>query len=170
MFKKTVRSLNLTEDGRPWLTDKQLDELYEQIARHPGNSLLEINENVLKLLFRAQVDLNELTKEEYPNVKLVDFHNPDRNSFIAINQFRIDTPGRTKDCIIPDIVLFVNGIPFAVIECKDAEQIHANPMFEAFRQLMRYSNQREETKLAGLKEGEPSLFYPNQILIRTCGD
>ena len=170
MFKKTVRKLNLTEDGRPWLTDKQLDELYEQIARHPGNSLLEINENVLKLLFRAQVDLNELTKEEYPNVKLVDFHNPDRNSFIAINQFRIDTPGRIKDCIIPDIVLFVNGIPFAVIECKDAEQIHANPMFEAFRQLMRYCNQREETKLAGLKEGEPSLFYPNQILIRTCGD
>ena len=29
----------------------------------------------------------------------------------AINQFRIDTPGCVKQCIIPDVVLFVNGIP-----------------------------------------------------------
>jgi type I restriction enzyme, R subunit len=116
------------------------------------------------------VDLNELTGDEFPNVQLIDFNHPERNQFIAINQFRIDTPGRVKDCIIPDIVLFVNGIPLAVIECKDANQIQANPMHEAFKQLMRYSDQREETRLSGLKEGDPVLFYPNQVLIRTCGD
>ncbi len=64
----------------------------------------------------------------------------------------------------------MNGIPLVVIECKDANEFTANPMDEAFQQLMRYSNQREETKLAGLREGEPRLFYTNQLLIRTCGD
>ncbi len=170
VFKESVRSINLTEDGHPWLTDKQLDELYDQLCHFPAKSLNEANESVLSLLFRAQVDLNELTGEEYPNVHLIDFKHPERNHFIAINQFRIDTPGRVKDCIIPDIVLFVNGIPLAVIECKDANQIQANPMHEAFKQLMRYSDQRPETKVSGLKEGDPLLFYPNQVLIRTCGD
>ena len=67
-------------------------------------------------------------------------------------------------------MLFVNGLPLVVIECKDANDFTANPMYEAFQQLMRYSDQREETKQAGLREGEPRLFYTNQMLIRTCGD
>lgn len=41
---------------------------------------------------------------------LIDFEHPERNQFHAINQFRIDTPGATKGFIIPDIVLFVNGL------------------------------------------------------------
>ena len=48
---------------------------------------------MLKLLYRSQVDVNEVTGEQYPNVKLIDFERPERNHFLAINQFRIDTPG-----------------------------------------------------------------------------
>jgi type I restriction enzyme R subunit len=36
------------------LTDRQLDELYDQVALQPSHSLLEANEAVLKLLFKAQ--------------------------------------------------------------------------------------------------------------------
>ena len=64
----------------------------------------------------------------------------------------------------------MNGLPLVVIECKDANEFTANPMYEAFQQLMRYSGQREETKQAGLHKGEPKLFFTNQLLIRTSGD
>ena len=64
----------------------------------------------------------------------------------------------------------MNGLPLVVIECKDANDFTSNPMEEAFRQLMRYSDQREETKHEGLREGEPRLFHSNQLLIRTSGD
>jgi len=170
IFNQSVRTINVTDDGQPWLTDKQLEELHDQILHQPGTSLLEANENVLKLLYRTQVDVNEVTGEQYPNVKLIDFHHPERNRFLAINQFRIDTPGGVKDFIIPDIVLFVNGLPLVVVECKDKNEFTSNPMYEAFRQLMRYSEQREGTKEAGLREGEPRLFFTNQILVRTSGD
>ena len=136
----------------------------------PNRSLVETNEAVLKLLYRTQVDTNELTGEQFPNVQLIDFERPERNHFLAVNQFRIDTPGSGKNFIIPDIVLFVNGLPLVVIECKDANDFTSNPMEEAFRQLMRYSDQREETKYEGLREGEPRLFHSNQLLIRTSGD
>jgi type I restriction enzyme R subunit len=170
IFRQAVRDINRTPQGQQWLIDKQIDDLIEELLNQPARSLVEANEAALKLLYRAQVDVNELTGEEYPNVRLIDFDHPERNHFLAINQFRIDTPGAGKEFIIPDIVLFVNGLPLVVVECKDANDFTANPMFEGFKQLMRYSDQREETRLAGQHEGEPKLFFTNQFIIRTCGD
>ena len=170
LFRDSLHAINQTDQGQPWLTDKQISDLQNELLSPPANSLVEANEAVLKLLYRTQVDSNEVTGEQFPNVKLIDFEHPERNHFVAISQFRVETPGAGKGFIIPDIVLFVNGIPLVVIECKDTNDFTANPMPEAFQQLMRYSNQREETQLAGLREGEPRLFYTNQLLIRTCGD
>ncbi len=169
VFREAVRTINTTEDGKPWLTDRQLDELRDQVLRQPNRTLLEANEAIQALLFKAQVDVNELTGEQDPVVKLIDFANPDNNQFHAINQFRIDTPGCVKQFIIPDIVLFVNGIPLCVVECKLGSPTCANPMHEAFVQLRRYRNAREATQEIWLKEGEPRLFHTNLLLIRSSG-
>jgi len=170
VFREAVRAINCTEDGTPWLTDRQLDELRDQILRQPNLTLLEANEAVQALLFKAQVDVNEVTGESDPVVKLIDFDHLESNQFHAINQFRVDTPGCVKQCIIPDIVLFVNGIPLVVVEAKIGDPNTANPMYEAFVQLLRYRNGRPETTRAGLREGEPRLFHTNLLLIRTCGE
>jgi type I restriction enzyme R subunit len=131
---------------------------------------LEATEAVQQLLFKAQVDRNELTGEADPVVRLIDFEHPERNRFHAINQFRIDTPGCVKRCIIPDIVLFVNGIPLVVVEAKIGDANTANPLHAAFEQLLRYRNGRPETRSAGLREGEPRFFQSNLMLIRSCGE
>jgi type I restriction enzyme R subunit len=170
VFRAAVRDVNRTADGKPWLTHRQLDDLRDQLVRHPSRTLLEANEAVQALLFKAQVDVNELTSESDPVVQLIDFAHPERNVFHAINQFRIDTPGCVKSYIIPDIVLFVNGIPLVVVEAKIGDPNTANPMHEAFVQLLRYRNARPETAAAGLREGEPRLFYSNLLLVRTCGE
>jgi len=166
-FVSSISQVNLTDSGEQWLTKEQLEKLHDEITSQSGNSLREINEKVQELLYRNQVDKNELTGEEDPNVQLIDFKNPENNSFHAINQFRIDTPSGVKDFIIPDIVLFVNGLPVVVVECKDLNSYEVNPMAEAFKQLMRYSEQREETIASGHKEGEPKLFHANQFVVRT---
>jgi len=170
VFKQSVKSINKLADGTEWLTDKQLDELHDELTDQAGKDLLEANKDVLNLLYKAQVDVNEVTGEEYPVVKLIDFGSPEANTFHAIRQFRIDTPGKVKPFIIPDIVLFVNGLPLVVIECKDSNIFTSNPIYEAIKQLRRYSDQREETIEAGLKEGEERLFHFNQLMIATIGD
>ncbi|OIQ92634.1 type-1 restriction enzyme R protein [mine drainage metagenome] len=170
VFRESVRAINLTPDGKTWLTDRQLDDLRAQILRQPNRTLLEANEAVQALFLKAQVDVNEVTGEPDPVVALIDFAHPERNVFHAINQFRIDTPGCVKSFIIPDIVLFVNGIPMVVIEAKIGDATTANPMHAAFEQLLRYRNGRPETAAAGLREGEPRLFHTNLLLIRTCGE
>ncbi|MCK9293878.1 MAG: HsdR family type I site-specific deoxyribonuclease [Desulfobulbaceae bacterium] len=169
VFAQAVAAINTTAAGEKWLTGKQLHDLYDQILRQPNRTLLEANEAIQKLIFKAQVDVNEITGEEDPVARLIDFATPENNQFHAINQFRIDTPGCVKQFIIPDIVLFVNGIPLAVVECKKGGPTCANPMIEAFEQLQRYMNRRTATRHYGLKEGEPRLFHTALLLIRTCG-
>ena len=169
VFDEAVRRINAMPNGEPWLTDRQLDDLRSQLLRQPNRTLLEANEAIQALLFKAQVDVNEQTGEADPVVKLIDFEHPENNSFHAINQFRIDTPGCARAFIIPDIVLLVNGIPLCVVECKKGSEVCANPMAEAFVQLQRYMNKRPETAAAGLREGEPRLFHSSLLLIRSCG-
>ena len=170
VFRASVRAINRIADGREWLTARQLDDLRDQLLRQPSRTLLEANEAVQALLFKTQVDVNELTGESDPVAQLIDFVHPARNAFHVINQFRVDTPGCVKSCIIPDIVLFVNGIPLVVIEAKIGDANTANPLHAAFGQLLRYRNGRPETAAAGLREGEPRLFHSNLLLIRTCGE
>ena len=169
VFDAAVRRINTLPNGAPWLTDRQLDDLRSQLLRQPNRTLLEANEAIQALLFKAQVDVNEATGEADPVVKLIDFAHPENNTFHAINQFRIDTPGCVRAFIIPDIVLLVNGIPLCVVECKKGSETCANPMAEAFVQLQRYMGKRLETAAAGLREGEPKLFHSNLLLIRSCG-
>jgi type I restriction enzyme, R subunit len=166
VFKDSIKAINKMPDGTEWLTDKQLNELLFEIQNFPGKSLHEANKEIHRLLLKGTtVNKNELTGEVNPTVRLVDFRNWDRNSFIAINQFRLLTPGASRTGIIPDIVLFLNGLPVVVVEAKDFEV--AEPLSEAYLQVTRYANTRQDDY--GVKEGEEKLFHYNIFSIITHG-
>ena len=167
-FIAAVRAINL-HAGSPWLTDEQLEGLYEDFTDFGERSLLENNQAFIERLHKWQVDENTITGEQNPVVKIIDFDHWQANSFIAINQYRLDTPGGVKECIIPDVVLLVNGMPLVVIECKDVNSFTTDPMHQAVEQLRRYADLREPEGSA-LKEGEPKLFYTNQLMVATHGD
>lgn len=145
----------------PFLTDAQVDELERKITTFQKNSLLENNQQVLHyLLENTTVSKNEQTGELSPTVRFIDFDNLENNNFTAISQFKVVVTG-TDHHIIPDMVLFVNGLPLVVVEAKSSKV--KEPIPEAIDQLMRYSEQRGDTG-----EGNKELFYYNQILITTC--
>lgn len=146
----------------PWLEDDQVEEVIKQLtASFPGTELIKNNRHVFSLLLEnTSISENRQTGEKSPTVYLVDFKHRDNNSFIAVCQFKVRILG-TEHYILPDIVLFLNGLPVVVIECKSPKVKDAIP--EAINQILRYSEQR------GFKgEGNSSLFYYNQIVIATC--
>lgn len=166
VFKDSIKAINKTEDGGDWLTNKQLDEILFEIQNFAGKNLHEANKEIHRMLLKGTtVAINEITGEQNPTVRLVDFRNYDRNSFIAINQFRLLTPGASRQGIIPDIVLFLNGMPVVVVEAKDLDV--AEPLSEAYLQVTRYANTREDDY--GFKEGEEKLFHYNIFSIITHG-
>ena len=66
------------------------------------------------------------------NLKYIDWETPQNNMFHVTEEFAVDSRDRQHNAR-PDIVLFINGIPFAVIECK-APHI---PVDEAVGQMIR---------------------------------
>lgn len=145
-----------------WLEDDQIDEVVKQLtASFPSTSLIQNNRHVFQLLMEGtSVSENRKTGERSPTVRFIDFTRRDKNGFLAVCQFKIRILG-TEHHIIPDIVLFLNGLPIVVIECKSPKV--KEPIPEAIDQLLRYSEQRESKG-----EGSAPLFYYNQFLIVTC--
>jgi type I restriction enzyme R subunit len=165
-FRESFREVILEKELResikrinPWIEDDQITEVIRRISTPQTNSLLEINREIHYLLTEnTSVQENRKTGEKSPTVKFIDFRNPENNTFIAISQFKVNIPGTEKH-IIPDIVLFVNGLPLIVVECKSPAT--SDPINEAITQLMRYSNRRET------KEGNEKLFWYNLLMIAT---
>ena len=162
-FKDALRRLN------PWLEDDQVDALCEQMQTYdfPTDKLLDNNICVFDRLMDGLSAYNEESGDE-ETVRLIDWDDMEhfapatsKNEYLAISQYKVRIPG-TEEHIIPDVVLFVNGMPLVVIECK-APDI-AEPMVEGIEQLMRYQNRRGSQEL----EGVPELFYYNQFVVSTC--
>jgi len=159
MLKVLRAQLKIIND---WLENDQVEEVVKQItASFPGSGLIANNRHVFTLLLEnTSVSENRRTGEKSPTVRFVDFTHRDNNRFIAVCQLKVRILG-TEHHIVPDIVLFLNGLPVAVIECKSPKVKDAIP--EAIDQMLRYSEQR------GAKgEGSAPLFYYNQIVIATC--
>jgi len=146
----------------PWIEDDQIEEVIKQLTvDFPGTGLIENNKHVLNLLLEnTSVSKNRQTGDNSPPVHFIDFKNRDKNRFIAVCQFKVRILG-TEHHIVPDIVLFVNGLPVVLIECKSPRVKAALP--EAIDQILRYSEQRGATG-----EGCARLFYFNQFVVATC--
>lgn len=90
-------------------------------------------------------------------VKLIDFSDPEKNDWLVANQFTIQIaskgPFQTRR---PDAVVFVNGLPLAVIELKNPADENAD-VWSAFNQLQTY------------KEDIPDLFRSNELLVASDG-
>lgn len=170
VFFDSVRALNRDPSGAAWLQDSDLEALFEHVAGHKG-SLVEANQAVHELLLKGvPVQRKTATGVSTVAVRLVDFDDPFANSFHAINQFRIDTPGQVTSHIRPDLVLFVNGLPMVVVEAKEANAFTSIPMQEAKKQLMRYCERRPDDTKGGKLEGESRLFHANLYMVATTGN
>ncbi len=153
LFKESLLKIN----GR--LSEDQLAPIIREITiPNVTGGLIENNRFILeKLLENTSAENRKTGRPE--TVRFIDYKNPKNNHFLAVSQFKVNIPGTEKH-IIPDIVLFINGLPIGVVECKSAYL--PDPAGEAIEQLMRYQNRRGTDK-----EGNTKLFWYNQFLIAT---
>ena len=165
-LKDAIRRINLDDDGNPWLDDTRINQAVGTLTRLGAHRLMESNQAATELLLTGTTVEGDANQQggRGQTVHFIDFDHPERNDFLVINQFRVDPPWAIgdKDFIIPDIVLFVNGIPLVVVECKSPNI--TNPMEEGIAQLLRYSNQRDWFEE---DEGAERLFHYNQFTVST---
>ncbi|HRP90973.1 MAG TPA: type I restriction endonuclease subunit R [Edaphocola sp.] len=139
----------------PSIPEEAREEAFKKALRTVTVSLADNNEHFHKMLTEG-VDVKFSIgegKTKTDKVWLIDFENPNKNEFLAINQFTVVENHNNKR---PDIVLFVNGLPLVVIELKNATDETAD-VKAAYNQLQTY------------KQLIPSLFNYNTFLLVSDG-
>jgi type I restriction enzyme R subunit len=148
-LRRALESLN------PDAPAEALDEAFRKLTRADAPSLTARN----RLIHRMIVDgvTSEYRRPDGSisavQVRVIDFDNPDNNDWLAVNQFAVSESKHTRR---PDIVVFVNGLPLAVIELKNPADEEAT-IWTAFQQIQTYKNEI------------PSLFAYNAALVVSDG-
>ena len=139
----------------PNIPSDVIDEVYRKVSTSTSPDLYEDNRIFHRMLVNG-VDV-EYTKPDGSitgdKVWLIDFDNPSKNSFSAINQFTVIENRQNRR---PDIVVCVNGIPLAIVELKNAVNENTTN-HHAYNQLQTY------------KKEIPSLFRTNAVLVISDG-
>ncbi|NTU57386.1 MAG: type I restriction endonuclease subunit R [Chlorobiaceae bacterium] len=99
-------------------SEENIQSAIQKLKNIKYDGLLRTNEAVYDLitLGTAMEQAIEGDSKSF-NLNYIDWRNPDRNSFHVTVEFSVER-SRSTETTRPDIVLFVNGIPFCVIECK----------------------------------------------------
>ena len=138
----------------PTIPDEAREQAVKQILRTESPKLVTNNKNFHNYLVNGvDVEYRHEGRIKGDIASLFDFETPENNDFLAVNQFTVIEGNHNRR---PDIVLFVNGLPLAVIELKNPADEEAT-IWSAYRQLQTY------------KEEIPSLFTYNELLVVSDG-
>lgn len=143
------------ERFNPDVPSDALEEAFRKLTRLDSPSLVANNHAIHKYLVDG-------VPVEYQRadgtiggdlVRVFDYDAPKNNEFLAVSQFTVVEERHERR---PDVVLFVNGLPVAVMELKNAAAENAT-IWSAFNQLQTY------------KQQIPSLFAFNETLVISDG-
>ena len=131
----------------PWLKDNSLDKVIRKISNIHTSTLMEANQEVHELITKKDAITQKPTPESKPQpVFIIDYEDIENNDFLVVNQMKYHG---ARNNSIPDIVVYINGLPLAVIEAKSPKVSIA----EAISDLEYY------------QENSPKLFNYNQICV-----
>ncbi|MYA89135.1 MAG: type I restriction endonuclease subunit R [Boseongicola sp. SB0662_bin_57] len=148
-LRKAIARIN------PHLPIETLEEVLRKVRQTETPSLIEENRRLHRLLVEG-VPIEAVRDDGSVGgdaARLIDFDDIEANDWLAVNQFTVIEQERNRR---PDVVLFVNGLPLAVIELKNPGDESAT-LEGAFNQLQTYKNEI------------PSLFRTNAALMTSDG-
>ncbi|HYG24674.1 MAG TPA: type I restriction endonuclease subunit R [Verrucomicrobiae bacterium] len=132
-----------------------LQEALRKVRLFSHPTLIENNRAFHRLLVEG-VDVefrNKAGEIVHDKVWLIDFANPEANEFLAVNQFTVEEGHFNRRA---DVVVFINGLPLAMLELKNITDAQAT-IRHAFNQFQTYKAQI------------PSLFNTNALLVISDG-
>jgi type I restriction enzyme R subunit len=149
------RLRNKLKDLNPGIPPEGLEEALRKLRLISHPTLIENNRAFHRLLVEG-VDVEFRNRDGqiiHDKVWLIDFEKPEANEFLAVNQFTVEEGHFNRRA---DVVVFINGMPLAVLELKNITDANAT-IRGAFNQLQTYKAQI------------PSLFNSNALLVISDG-
>ncbi len=134
----TTRLISAMKKINPHIPTAVLEEAALVVTKPEYPVLIQNNRAFHKLLLEGvPVEYGDADESLHDHAQLIDFHNVGNNEFLVVNQFTVQG---TKMNRRPDVVVFINGLPVAVIELKNPADENAD-IWDAFNQLQTYKNE-----------------------------
>ena len=135
----------------PWINENNLNKAFLELTTVNGASLMEINQKIWELLRGGTFTVKQVIngEEVFKPVHFIDYTNPTNNDFLVVNQMSYHNRVGRKSR--PDLVVYLNGLPISVIECKSPKS--NNAWDSAYSDLVEYQDLNEK------------LFHYNQICV-----
>ena len=147
-----------------WMTEEQAERVIFELQRVDATGMAR-NQAVHEYLTYGMPLSVDVPGGRHPRiVRFFDFDHPANglNEFVVTTQFRVRRGN--ERAVIPDLVLFVNGLPLVVMEAKSPSMLDVWKS-KAVRQLRRYQEAGPEWH----GTGAPELFYYNLLCVAHCG-
>lgn len=139
----------------PGLPAEALEDAFRHLTQPEGADLLSRNRTFHKMLVEG-VNVEYRAADgsiRGGQAQVINFDNPERNDFLAVNQFAVVENRHSRR---PDIILFINGLPLTIIELKNPTDEQAT-IWTAYQQLQTYCSEL------------PTLFTFNELLVISDG-
>ncbi|PWL25026.1 MAG: DEAD/DEAH box helicase [Altererythrobacter sp. XM-24bin4] len=148
------RLLSSLKRLNPEIPQSAIDAAFAQLINPNIPALMSCNRQVHSWITKGvKVTYHEGNQEVGKQLKVIDFENPENNDWLVVNQFTIHGVKQNRR---PDVLVFLNGLPLAVIELKNVADAKAD-IWAAYNQLQTY------------KTDIPDLFNYNTCLVISDG-
>ncbi|AKA47891.1 DEAD/DEAH box helicase [uncultured archaeon] len=130
------------------------EEAVKKITTYHAPSIVE-NNHIFHRYLTDGITIESKDQDgrvRYDTLKLIDSKNIGNNDFLVVNQFTVAEKQERR----PDVVVFINGIPIAIMELKNPANENAT-MEDAFNQIQTYKNDI------------PTIFHYNEIVVISDG-
>ena len=155
-----------------WLTDANAERVIFEMENVNATGMARNQAVHEYLTYGMPLTVDGSRGRDTRTVRFFDFDHPESglNEFLVTTQFRVrrgnERDGAEDDerLVIPDLVLFANGIPLVVMEAKSPSLLDVWKS-QAVRQLRRYQEAGPEWQ----GQGAPELFHYNLLCVAHCG-
>lgn len=137
--------------------DVNVSNAIHELKTVPFEGLIKTSEKIFDLLSLGKSYTETIAgdRKSY-NFKYIDWETPENNVYHVTEEYNVETTSFDGNKRRPDIILFVNGIPLVIIECKRPDLV--DPVEEAVEQHIRNQKNHEI----------PYLYVFSQILLGIC--
>lgn len=135
--------------NNPWINDNNIQKAIHELTRMQGSSLMETNQLKWRRISGSTYSVKQVIdgEEVHKPVHYINYKEPEKNDFLVVRQMKFKGTYNS----VPDLTIFLNGLPVAVIECKAPGA--KNAASNAVNDLLYY------------QENSPALFHYNQLCI-----
>jgi type I restriction enzyme, R subunit len=116
--------------AKDYITDAEVDSIIRDLERLPSSDLYDSNKTFMKMVSDGFLLKREDRNQKDIFIQLIDYSDKDNNSYKIVNQLAI----KGYEMRIPDLILYINGLPLVVFEFKTAIQENTT-IHDAYVQL-----------------------------------